>query len=179
MREIPLTQGYVAIGDDEDYECVSTHKWTALIAKRKHGTVVYGYRRENWDNSRRRWLGMVLLHRFVLDAPHGISVDHRDGNGLNCCRYNLRLATKRLNATNILRALPKSGYRGVFFDHERQLYRAEADKKYLGRYATAEEAARAYDIHALLVFGEFAKPNFPIEHVAGSDMQSSIQQKDT
>ena len=157
MIEIELTKGYVAIVDKEDKSRVTAHKWTALVAKRKHGIVVYGYRRPGQRGNQ----ATIYLHRFILDAPDGIPVDHINGNGLDCRRDNLRLATKRLNATNILRAMPPSGYRGVFFDKSRQLFRAEAGGCYIGRYTTAQEAARAYDKVALEEFGEFARLNFP------------------
>ncbi len=162
MKEIPLTKGYVALVDDEDYERVAAFKWTALTAKRKHGIVVYGYRREGWDNATRKWTRMVYLHQFIMDAPSGFDVDHRDGNGLHCWRGNLRVGTRSQNLANNRRHIGASGYRGVSFDDGKPFAQISAQR--LGTFETAEDAARAYDAAAIQRFGEFARLNFPHEH---------------
>jgi hypothetical protein len=162
MREIPLTKGYVALIDEDDYERVAAFKWTALVAKRKDRTVVYGYRREGWDQPKRRWTKMVYLHRFIVSAPLGVDVDHRDGNGLHCWSANLRMATRSQNLANNRRRVGKTGYRGVTIDSGSPI--AQISSKRIGTYKTIEDAARAYDAAAIQKFGEFARLNFPHEH---------------
>src|SRR4051812_204373 len=102
VREIPLTQGYVALIDDEDYERVAARKWHVTNTGKSTpyaGTMVRRGKR-------------IRLHRFLLDAPAGLLVDHRNRNGLDCRRENLRLATHAQNQSNLIR--PRKGtYRGV------------------------------------------------------------------
>lgn len=156
MREIELTQGKVALVDDADYERVSRHKWCAS----RNGRTWYAIRREYNPKPKQ-----VFLHRFILDAPDSAEVDHKDGNGLNCQRDNLRLATHAQNQRNQKRRVTnKSGYKGVSWYGRDKKWRAVigigGKVKTLGCYATAEEAARAYDEAARELFGEFAKTNF-------------------
>ena len=66
MREIQLTKGYVAYVDDSDYERVSAHKWYAHV---KQDGV---YAHTNIEQK------TVQMHRFILGAPRGMLVDHRD-----------------------------------------------------------------------------------------------------
>src|ERR1700733_15352358 len=96
MREIPLTKGYVALVDDADFERVNRLKWTATECHRKDGSVkkVYAYRMVGRKT--------VFLHRFLLGLPPGRKpqVDHHDGDGLNCQRQNLRVASNAENSRN-------------------------------------------------------------------------------
>lgn len=158
-KEIPLSQGYVAIVDEADYARVSPHKWSASVM----GNQVYAVRGTSKKFPPRR---TILLHRFLLDAPVGVLVDHRDGNGLNCQRSNLRLCSKSENMRN--RKHPKqntSGYKGVCWDKRRQKWMArivvDQRGKHIGRYDSLIEAARAYDEAANKFHGEFALLNFP------------------
>jgi len=164
MREIPLTKGYIALVDDEDYERVSAFKWTALVAKRKDRTVVYGRHYPKRDGKPQM---IILLHRFIIDAPKGMDVDHRDGNGLHCWRTNLRVATRSQNLANNRHLIGASGFRGVFI-HPKWKPRARISvgnkTKYIGSFPTIEDAARAYDHAAIQEYGEFARLNFPHEH---------------
>jgi hypothetical protein len=86
----------------------------------------------------------VYMHRQVLGFPCG-DVDHKDRNGLNNQRHNLRLATKSQNAQNRTRTPGASGYRGVYLVGSRFIARVRLDGVLhnLGRYDTAEEAAAA------------------------------------
>lgn len=43
----------------------------------------------------------VLLHRLIMGEPEGLPVDHRDGDGLNNSRGNLRACTHSENRLNV------------------------------------------------------------------------------
>lgn len=151
---VPLTQGKVAIIDAEDAERVLAHKWTAS----RHRDRWYAYRKNKGRN--------IYLHRFIMDAPPGIQVDHADNDGLNCRRGNMRFATHSQNMANTPgRQGKSSGFRGVIFDGRyKKPWRAQASIDnhctLIGTYDTTEEAARAYDDVARTRWGEFAVTNF-------------------
>lgn len=152
MIEIPLTKGKVAIIDEDDFVLVSLHDWWLKTVD----THSYAETKVNGKN--------VTMHRLLLEPPKGIFVDHRDANGLNNRRNNLRLATPQQNCWNI-RKYPGREYKGVSFRKDRGVYRAyitlHDTYQHLGHFSTAEEAAVAYDKAALKLFGEFANMNFP------------------
>lgn len=153
MKEIQLSQGKVALVDDEDYERLMQWKWYTV----KHRASFYAH----------STLEKLKMHRIVMNAPKGVLVDHIDGNGLNNQKKNLRLCTNSQNLIN--RGLPSNntiGYKGVSSNgNTGRFWKAEIkkdDKKiYIGNYKTPEEAAKAYDRKAIELFGEFAWLNFP------------------
>ena len=152
-REIPLTKGFVALVDDEDYERVAAFKWQALVCRH----LVYGVR--TVCNSGKR--SAVLLHRFVLGAPADKQVDHRDMDGLNCQKSNLRLCSHSENLRNQPRRKNNlSGFKGVYPDNNRGRWRAsiQVNKKiiHLGTFDRAEDAAEAYRVAAHKYHGDFA-----------------------
>lgn len=165
-REIPLTQGKVAIVDAEDYERVSAFRWHATRSSTRNAWYASRNTQVNHKNTKLR------MHRFIMEAPDAMDVDHRDGDGLNNQRSNLRIATQSQNHANqeTRPGRNKTGFKGV--RHRagtRHSLRFEAvvfkDGRgvYAGVYATAIEAARAYDAKATELHGEFARPNFPRE----------------
>lgn len=162
MKEIQLTKGYVAFVDDDDFARVNQFKWTAVVTGQNIKRV-YAYRRTGWDNAKRRWTQTVWLHRFVLDVPSYLDVDHINSNTLDNRKENLRPATRSQNLARNRRQ-NKFGYRGVRQGRRDKMFYMQiqiADKKIVSQHATAEEAARAYDVMAIKLHGEFARLNFP------------------
>jgi hypothetical protein len=150
MKEIELTQGKVAVIDDEDAESVSQRKW-------------FYYNGYAWAKFNGK---AVSLHRFIMNALPGELVDHADLDRLNCQRSNLRHCSYQQNRANARRnKVNKTGFKGVYPTRRKQKpFRAaikfSGNTIYLGCFGTPEEAARAYDEKAKELFGEFARTNF-------------------
>lgn len=158
MKTIELSQGYSAFIDDEDHERVSQYKWSALVSPDKY--TVYGRRNIRKENGKRTSL---LLHRFILGTTNPlIQVDHKDNNGLNCQKYNLRKSTQAQNQHNrVKRNRNTSGAKGVDKSFGKWRARITLDGKsiWLGLFPTIEEASAAYDAAALKYHGDFANIN--------------------
>lgn len=167
MKQIPLTQGKFALVDDEDFEYLSQWKWYAVRVVRKNRNVFYAARAGKYTDhhlNARIWMHRVILK--LIDPK--IEGDHKDHNGLNNQRLNLRIATRKQNGKNrTTKGNGSSKYRGVVLIKEalqktwRVWIKADGIKKYLGRYKNEEQAALAYDIAAKKLHGEWANLNFP------------------
>lgn len=148
---VPLSRGLHALVSLEDADRVLAHKWSAVW----NGWSYYARRYDRGRN--------VYLHRFILEAPAGMQVDHKDGDGLNCQRANLRLASSTQNGQNRSRR-KASAFKGVT-SRGKLGYQARitvnGESVSVGYFATAGDAALAYDRAAREHFGEFARLNFP------------------
>jgi HNH endonuclease/AP2 domain len=155
MKEISLTQGKVAQVDDADFEWLSQWKWCAL----RVGHTWYAVRTD-YTGGRKQ---MVIMHRLVVGRSD-LRVDHRDGNGLNNQRGNLRLVTASQNRCNSRKRGGSSIYKGVCLRKRGKHWQAQIAnlrvQKYLGSFNSEVEAARAYDAAARELHGEFACLNF-------------------
>jgi len=156
-KSIPLTQGFSATVDAEDYSRLSRFRWFAK--KRNDGKFVALRMRRKYEIGNTKF---VAMHRLVVDAPEGIQVDHINLDSLDNRRCNLRVCTNGNNQMNsALRSHNTSGYKGV--DFSQGMWRARIVKQgkevFLGRFDSPEEAAGAYDRAANDLFGEFAKTN--------------------
>jgi hypothetical protein len=158
MIEIPLTQGKVALVDDEDAELAafnwyahkSCRRWYAARGAREKATTLH----------REVWL------RMRPGAPPPPQIDHVSGDGLDCRRENLRAASTAQNQYNARVVSDNtSGYKGVAWHRRDRRWRAQIQAngklRHLGNFHSAEDAARAYDDAARSAHGEFACVNFP------------------
>lgn len=156
MKEIPLTQGKVAIVDDEDFERLSRYRWHADWSKNTQ--TWYASRFFRTPDGRK---SHIRMHRDIMQPDRGMVVDHRNHDGLDNRRENLRICTQTDNGRNKRRKKPASSrYKGVTFCKYTGRWKAQitvANQNHsLGRYDTEEEAARAYADAAQSEFGEYA-----------------------
>lgn len=162
FRRIKLTRGLFAIVDPEDYPRLARYKWYATSARNRGGKVYA--ERSVWYGKGNRKKRNVLMHRQILGEPKGMMVDHRNGNGCDNRKANLRIATAQQNVWNT-RAHGKSRYKGVWQIKGTQKWcariKVNGKVRNLGRFSDEAEAAKAYDRAAREVCGEFAVLNFP------------------
>ena len=141
MKEIELTNGGVALVDDEDYEFLSGFRWNRADDLHTSYAVKCFWLKEE---KKRRTFGM---HRFLAINDSEYEVDHIDGNGLNNQKLNIRSVRPCANQWNARRRVDNTtGYAGVTFLRGKYQARMQYKRKdyYLGVYGTAEEAHQAY-----------------------------------
>ena len=157
-----MTKGYVALVDDDDHARVSKFKWHAQLTK--NSDLVYAARSVRTKTGG----SMVLMHRFILGLGCGDKhVDHIDRNPLNNQKKNLRVCSLAQNQANKIKSKNKSSvYKGVSKHSATGKWVAyvgsRTNRAYLGIYEKEMDAAHAYNVAALKVFGEFARLN-PIQ----------------
>jgi hypothetical protein len=148
----------VAIVDAADASSVLQYKWHAKLGRQ----TTYARR-----NARRPdgTYGGQTLHQFLTGYE---LTDHRNGDGLDNRRANLRAATPGENGQNCRkRPHNTSGFKGVTWHKHRHKWMAQikpggGKNRCLGYFLTAEEAAYAYDAAARELHGEYAAVNFPL-----------------
>lgn len=158
MKKIPLSKNRgFALVDDEDHKKLSRHKWR--LQKAKHTSYALT------TIGKRPTRKTVLMHRLITKAPKGKQVDHRDKNGLNNQKYNLRVCTRSQNNMNRKKTRGTSKYKGVWLDRSTGKWRSHLNidgrRIYLGSFSDEKDAGKAYDKAAKKHFKEFKNLNFP------------------
>jgi len=151
MKEIQLTQGKVALVDNEDFEWLSAWKW-----RYSNGYAV---------RTGSRLLGgkTIYMHREIMKTPADMFCDHKNiKQTLDNQKSNLRNCTPSQNNANTNHRVSASGYKGVHRNGKNWCAQLYKDKKKVlcKTFKTPEEAAKEYDKAAKEHFGEFAVLNF-------------------
>lgn len=156
MKYIELNKGYQAIVDDEDYDRLMKYNWFVEI-KDKNNTV---YACRNDGNSK------PFMHREVLGLTDPtIYTDHKNGNGLDNRKCNLRPCTPRQNNANRpKRSDSNNKYKGITWHKRDQrwevhVYPKNSKRKYVGSSQCEITAAKMYNEAAKKYYGEFAYLN--------------------
>lgn len=150
MKEIELTQGKIALVDDEDFEYLNQFKWHAI----KSRNTFYGCRLRN-----------LRMHREIMKVKNtNVIIDHIDGNGLNNQKYNLRICSVGENNKNRHTVNNFSGYLGVSrvtskCERWQANIRVNGKTLYLGSFKDKKDAAKAYNENAIKFHKEFARIN--------------------
>lgn len=155
MARIPLrnkqkeTVAY-AIVSPEDEERVKSFSWHGIKGNKYAAGWV------KIDGTRMKY----LMHHFIMGKPpkRGLMIDHKNGNGLDNNRENLRIVDASENAQNSNRRR-KYDYVGVRYEKKQDRWSSKCHGHSLGVYDDAKSAAIAYDRYAFAVFGKDAKTN--------------------
>lgn len=156
---VRLTNGMCSLVDEEDLEWLSTYRF---YPKPGHDTF--------YAESYRKHCGVKSLHRLLMGAKRGEEIDHKNRNGLDNRKRNLRRCTRAQNRHNAKKRnaeIARSRFKGVKWERKSPTskirWRANAMKDgkgfCLGSFRTEREAALAYNKFAIEHFGEFARLN--------------------
>lgn len=144
--KIPLTRGYETVIDAIDYPTIKRFKWFTV-----GGGKCKLYAMTRLPNSGSPGT-FEYLHRMILQPPPGMQIDHRNGNGLDNSRKNLRLCTAQQNSWN--RRVKKNGVRKLG-NWWYALTRIEGKQKTLGKFRTQKEAVQCRKDFVKTQQGEF------------------------
>lgn len=153
MKQIRLTQGKVALVDDADFEWLSKRKWHAV--RHPSGRTFYAG----------TGAPRVFMHTEILGKFEGKHPDHKDGNGLNNQRSNLRPATPSQNGANRRKQLKPSSsrFKGVTWHKRDRVWQVSimvgGKAIFVGTFHSETEAAKEYNRRARFIFGHFANLN--------------------
>lgn len=154
MKEIPLTQGLIALVDDEEYKTLIKYKWQTILVEgrvRSPSTIF---------NKKTLQMGRMVLN---LTKDNSLVVNYINRNPLDNQRHNLRAINRSQTQHTIKKKEGStSKYIGVRLEPSGK-WTARGQKEckltYLGSHSTEELAARAYNEWAKANFGEFARLN--------------------
>lgn len=158
MKEIKLTQGKVALVDNEDFEELNKYKWACAKYPKTFYAVMF-----SWENGKQK---TIYMHRQILKVnDRSIFVDHKDHDGLNNQRVNIRKCSHSENQRNKESVVGSSSkYIGVCWHKKDKKWQSaitiNKKQKYLGQFDCPIKAAKVRDEEAKKVFGEFANLNF-------------------
>jgi hypothetical protein len=146
---VQLTRGYEAIIDADNADDVGQWNWSAY----EKPNTVYAVRSKPKNG------GLIRMHRYILNAPDGLEVDHIDGNGLNNTSENLRICSRFENMRN-KRPFRGRSTKGVSWHKPSGKWQARIcagqGQIYLGLYESQEMAQNAYNEACKKMHGDFA-----------------------
>ncbi len=160
IRLIHIAKFKFAVVDSADYDRLNRYKWRLCRSNRTFYAFLTVSRGPLLKQK------VLWMHHLVLPPPTGLLVDHRNHNGLDNRRDNLRLATHSSNQQNARKSITKttSKFKGVdrvkATGHWRARIVVAGKRLFLGSFTDELSAAHAYDEAAKKHFGEYACTNF-------------------
>jgi hypothetical protein len=152
---VKLTKRHTAFFSPVDLPKVCGHLW-CVEAKRSRAYAVRGV----GPRANRRF---VYLHREIAGPLPTEDVDHKNHDGTDNRRENLRCVPRSLNNANQRAKGGKSRFKGVYWHRQIGKWHAHVRRgeirKSLAVFDCEADAARAYDIAALEMFGNYAATN--------------------
>lgn len=151
--------GRIALIDAEKFELISKYRWFVDVRKYSGGHEGFYAVTYFWSHGVKKKL---YMHQLIV--PYG-EIDHKNHNGLDNRKSNLRACTSGQNKQNLRPRLGGSSqYKGVSWSKQKERWRArikmDGVEKHLGFHRDEVEAAVAYDRAAIQMFGEYAHLNF-------------------
>lgn len=155
MKLLHVAGGQFVKVDDDVFEWAQLRSWSFT----KDGYA------KAWFPERQKH---VYLHQEIMADNRFTKrtwIDHKNGDKTDYTRENLRHCTNSQNQMNAKKQAGTSSiYKGVSWNKKRQAWKALIRKDgvdyFIGYFDNERHAALAYDVNALLLFGEFARPNF-------------------
>ncbi len=108
---VPVGRGLFAQVDEIDLPLIEAFVWHTMT----HLSVTYAVRAATESERKMGAPKNIRMHRVIAPPPDGLQIDHKDRNGLNNRRSNLRHVTHGENLQNRVAALKnKLGLKGVY-----------------------------------------------------------------
>lgn len=151
--DIKLNNGLIAIIDEDDYEKVKDITWYADYCKNVKSFYV--------KTAKCKLREKTSLHRFIVNPPKHMFVDHVNHNTLDNRKSNLRIVTRSQNQMNQKKRCDNlSGYTGVGFIKDEKKWQARITvnqkTKRLGRFFLKCQAVKARKEAEQKHFGEYS-----------------------
>ena len=157
VRQLVLTRDKVTLIDAIDHEWLSQWKWHIC-----HDYAVRNQRAIDVGGHLNRKL--IYLHKFIINPPENMEVDHINKDRMDNRRCNLRMATHSQNQMNTRKiAGCSSKYRGVSWHKASKKWRVQIQvnrqKIIIGDFLSDTHAALEYNKMAKKYFGDFVTIN--------------------
>jgi hypothetical protein len=132
--------------DLSDFSAVMRKRW--YMRRTRSARCAYVVSKRTRRERAQGLPAVVHLHRLLVGLPDRDprEVDHRNGNGLDCRRSNMRVVTHAMNQQNRRSYGKTSKHRGVSYDPRRRKWLAHAKTGALQlqrRFDTEQEAVDA------------------------------------
>lgn len=143
MKKIFLTQGQIALVDDDQYEFLNQWKWYVHESTK----TFYAARQSPKVNGKQH---AIFMHHIILgQPPKGLEIDHKNGQGTDNQRHNLRFVTRRQNQQNQRNGRKKtSQLPGVTWHKRNKRWQAQirinGHRTYLGQFESEIKAFKVY-----------------------------------
>lgn len=150
------TKGYVVLVSSADIDLLNNNVWSTKLTPRN----AYAFRSQRDETGK---LHNFYLHHSVIRPAEGEEIDHKNRNGMDNTRENLRSASHQSNALNAKKkANATSEFKGVYRKRGRSKWTAaikmDGAVRYLGNFETEAAAFECVQSAALKEHGSNWSP---------------------